>query len=248
MEPLTQILIYLFIGLFAGFMSGMFGIGGGSIRTPLLYLAGLPLLSAFGVNLVVIPFSSLAGAITHRKNIDWKIARYVIIGGTIGTLTGAFLTGIIPNLALAIIFVIVSIITVFGIYFDKIFPKTAQKINPTPKVVILGTLFLNFLTILRGGSGGSLFSPFLKMIGVNIRKAIATSLFATVFTATAGAIVFWSRGDVPFLPAVMVTLGSIVGARIGGLVSLKTKPAWLEIGLSLFIVVLAIIVLVKAIY
>jgi len=248
MEPLTQILIYLFIGLFAGFMSGMFGIGGGSIRTPLLYLAGLPLLSAFGVNLVVIPFSSLAGAITHRKNIDWKIARYVIIGGTIGTLTGAFLTGFIPSLALAIIFVIVSIITVFGIYFDKIFPKTAQKINPTPKVVILGTLFLNFLTILRGGSGGSLFSPFLKMIGVNIRKAIATSLFATVFTATAGAIVFWSRGDVPFLPAVMVTLGSIVGARIGGLVSLKTKPAWLEIGLSLFIVVLAIIVLIKAIY
>ncbi|RLE73131.1 MAG: sulfite exporter TauE/SafE family protein, partial [Thermoprotei archaeon] len=50
MEPITQMLIYLFIGLFAGFMSGMFGIGGGSIRTPLLYVAGLPLLSAFGIN------------------------------------------------------------------------------------------------------------------------------------------------------------------------------------------------------
>jgi len=247
MEPITQMLIYLFIGLFAGFMSGMFGIGGGSVRTPLLYVAELPLLSAFGINLVVIPFSSLIGAISHRKNIDWKIARYVIIGGIMGTLAGAFLTGIMPTLTLAIIFVIVSIVTVFGIYFDKIFPEIAQKINPNAKIVILGTFFLNFLTILRGGSGGSLFPPFLKMIGLNIRKAIATSLFATIFTATAGAIVFWSRGNVPFLPAVMVVAGSIIGARIGSLTSLKTKPMWLEIGLSLFIVILAIIVLVKAI-
>ena len=247
MEPITHMLIYLFIGLFAGFMSGMFGIGGGSVRTPLLYVAGLPLLSAFGINLVVIPFSSLIGAISHRKNIDWEIARYVIIGGIMGTLAGAFLTGIMPTLTLAIIFVIVSIVTVFGIYFDRIFPGVAQKINPNAKIVILGTFFLNFLTILRGGSGGSLFPPFLKMIGLNIRKAIATSLFATIFTATAGAIVFWSRGNVPFLPAVMVVAGSIIGARIGSLTSLKTKPMWLEIGLSLFIVILAIIVLVKAI-
>jgi len=247
MEPITQMLIYFFIGLFAGFMSGMFGIGGGSVRTPLLYVAGLPLLSAFGINLVVIPFSSLIGAISHRKNIDWEIARYVIIGGIMGTLAGAFLTGIMPTLTLAIIFVIVSIVTVFGIYFDRIFPGVAQKLNPNAKIVILGTFFLNFLTILRGGSGGSLFPPFLKMVGLNIRKAIATSLFATIFTATAGAIVFWSRGNVPFLPAVMVVAGSIIGARIGSLTSLKTKPMWLEIGLSLFIVILAIIVLVKAI-
>jgi len=244
MEP---IIIYLLIGLVAGSMSGMFGIGGGSVRTPLLYIAGLPLLSAFGINLLVIPFSSLIGAISHRKNIDWGVARYVIIGGLMGTLTGAFLTGIIPTLVLAIIFVVVSIMTVFGIYFNRIFPKIAQKIKPSAKIVILGTFFLNFLTILRGGSGGSLFPPFLKIMGLSIRKAIATSLFATIFTATAGAIVFWSRGNIVILAAVMVIIGSIIGTRIGSLISLKTKPVWLEIGLSVFIVILAIIVLVKAI-
>jgi len=53
---IIQIAIYICIGLFAGFTSGMFGIGGGTIRIPLLNLAGLPLLSAFGINFFVIPF------------------------------------------------------------------------------------------------------------------------------------------------------------------------------------------------
>ncbi|MCD6309141.1 MAG: sulfite exporter TauE/SafE family protein, partial [Candidatus Eremiobacteraeota bacterium] len=230
MEPITQTIIYLLIGLFTGFMSGMFGIGGGSVRTPLLYAAGLPLLSAFGINLLVIPFSSLIGAISQRKNIDLKIARCVITGGILGTLTGAFLTELISTLTLAIIFVIVSIITVFGIYFDRIFPETAKKINPGTKTIIAGAFFLNFLTIMRGGSGGSLFPPFLRMMKLNIRKAIATSLFATIFTAIAGVIVFYSRGDIIFLPALWVIVGSISGARIGSLMSLKTKPVWLAVG------------------
>lgn len=247
MEPITQMIIYLLIGLFSGFMSGMFGIGGGSVRTPLLYVAGLPLLSAFGINLLVIPFSSLIGAISHRKNIDLKIAKYVIIGGILGTVTGAFLTGFISTLILAIIFVIVSIVTIFGIYFDRIFPEIAQKINPSAKTIIGGTFFLNFLTIMRGGSGGSLFPPFLRLMKLDIRKAIATSLFATIFTATAGAIVFWYRGDIILLPALGVIVGSMIGARIGSLTSLKTKPMWLEIGLSVIIIILALIVLIKAI-
>jgi hypothetical protein len=248
MEPIIQMITCLLIGLFAGFMSGMFGIGGGSVRTPLLYAAGLPLLSTFGINLLVIPFSSLIAAISHRKNIDLKISEYMITGGILGTVTGAFLTGVISTLVLAIIFVIVSIIATFGIYFERIFPEIAQKINPKAKTIIGGAFFLNFLTIMRGGSGGSLFPPFLKMMGLDVRKAIATSLFVTIFTAVPGAMVFWSRGNIIFLPALLVIVGSISGARIGSLMSLKTKPIWLEIGLSVLIVILALVVLIKAMW
>ena len=126
-----QTVLYFLIGLFSGFLSGMFGIGGGAIRTPLLYVAGLPLLGVFGINLVVIPFSSLIGAISHRKNIDWEYAKYVVIGGTSGTLIGAFLAGIITTLSLAIVFLIASILSVLGMYLDRISPKFARKINPT---------------------------------------------------------------------------------------------------------------------
>lgn len=71
-----QIVIYICIGLFAGFMSGVFGIGGGTVRIPLLNLAGLPLLSAFAINFFVIPFSSSVGAFSQRKNIAKEIVIY----------------------------------------------------------------------------------------------------------------------------------------------------------------------------
>ncbi len=248
MEQIIGIIIYLLIGLFAGFTSGMFGIGGGSVRTPLLYVAGLPLLSTFGINLLVIPFSSLIAAVIHRKNIELKIAQWVILGGILGTVTGAFLTGVLSNLLLAILFVIVSILTIVGIYFDRLFPEIAQKINPDAKTIIGGAFFLNLITMLRGGSGGTLFPPFLKTMGVNVRKAIATSLFATIFTASVGAVVFWTRGDIPLLPALVVGIGSIIGAQTGSLMSLKTKSLWLEIGLSIFIAILALVVLIKTLW
>lgn len=246
METIMLLMICLLTGFLAGFMSGMFGIGGGSVRTPLLYVAGLPLLGAFGINLLVIPFSSIIGAISHRKNINWKFAPYIVIGGAFGSVIGAFLAGLIPTLVLAIIFVIVSFMTVSGIYLDRIAPKLAQKINPNVRNMVSGTFFLNLLTGMRGGSGGSLFPPFLRTMRFDMREAIATSLFATILTAMAAVIVYWSRGDIIWLPALAVVIGSIAGARTGSLISLKTKPVWLEIGLSIFVVILALIVMFKA--
>jgi len=246
MAPITLLMMCLLIGFLAGFMSGMFGIGGGSVRTPLLYVAGLPLLGAFGINLLVIPFSSLIGAISHRKNINWKLAPYVVMGGAFGSVIGAFLAGLVPTLILAILFVIVSIMTVTGIYLDRMAPKLARKIHPNSKNIVGGTFILNLLTGMRGGSGGSLFPPFLRTMRLDMRQAIATSLFATIFTAIAAVIIYWYRGDIIWLPAIVVVIGSMMGARTGSLVSLKTKHVWLEIGLSIFVVTLALMVMLKA--
>jgi uncharacterized membrane protein YfcA len=246
MELLMEIIPYFLIGIFSGFMSGMFGIGGGSIRIPLLNVAGLPLLSAFGINLLVIPFSSCIGTISHKKNVAWKIALYVVVGGTFGSITGAFLVGLVSTLTLAVIFVITAGITVLGLYFDRISPKFFSKINPNSKNIIVGTFFLNLITSMKGGSGGSLFPPFLKMMNLNVRKAIATSLFATFFTAIGGMIVYWHRGDILLVPGLVVIIGSMIGARTGSLISLKTKPMWLEIGLSILIIILALMTVCKA--
>jgi uncharacterized membrane protein YfcA len=213
MPQITLIVIYICIGLFAGFMSGMFGIGGGAVRIPLLNLAGLPLLSAFGINLFIVPFSSLVGAVSQRANIDKEIALYLALGGVFGALIGAFL---------------------------------AHRIKFTHRDVFASSFLLSLIAAIRGGSAGSLFPAFLKAIGCDIHKAIATSLCVTIFTCIGAAAIFWSRGDIIWWPAIFALIGSMIGAKLGSTVSLKTKSIWLEIGLGMLVVALALITVYKA--
>lgn len=243
---MLKYIIYSGIGLFSGFMSGMLGIGGGSLRVPLLNLAGIPLISAFGINLFVIPFSSAVGAFTHRKNIEGRIAFYLIMGGIAGSVGGALLAGLFSRLALAVVFVIISIITVFGIYLYKLAPRISSRLKPDLFTVSTGAAFLNIITGMRGGSGGSLFPPFLKAAGLDIHRAIATSLVVTIFTAVSGLIVYLSRGDVTVIPALTVAAGSIAGSRVGSRLSLKTKSAWLELSLSVIVILFSLLVVYKA--
>jgi hypothetical protein len=170
----------------------------------------------------------------------------MIIGGTLGSVTGAFVAGLLPTLVLAIIFVLVSVITVFGIYLNRIAPKLAGRIKPASRSIVAGSLFLNLVTGVRGGSGGSLFPPFLRAMRLDIHRAIATSLFVTIFTAIAAVIIYWHRGDIILLPAIFVLTGSMIGARVGSKISLKTKAQWLEIGLTILVIALAFITIYKA--
>ena len=243
---ITFVAIFLSIGLIAGAMSGIFGIGGGSVRIPLLNLAGIPLIGAFGINLFVIPFSSSIGAYTQRENIERKIGKWVVIGGTLGSLTGAFLVGLISNFILAIIFLTTAIITVLAIYLDRIAPSLSEKIYPKRSSFIGFAYILNLITGMRGGSGGSLFPPFLKAMKVDINKAIATSLFVTVFTALFAITIYWYRGNIEIVSGLAVLIGSMIGAWAGSKISLKTKPKWLKIGLSVLVVFLALLTVFKA--
>ena len=73
---------------------------------------------------------------------------------------------------------------------------------------------------------GSLFPLFLKMMKINIRKAIATYLYLDLFLQQLlGLLYFGLGGDTSFLPALCVMVGSISGVRIGILISLKIKPS-----------------------
>ncbi|HEC86610.1 MAG TPA: sulfite exporter TauE/SafE family protein, partial [Thermoplasmatales archaeon] len=87
----------------------------------------------------------------------------------------------------------------------------------------------------------------LKTMKLDIHRAIATSLFVTIFTSISAVFIYWNRGDIIWLPALFVLIGAMIGARIGSKVSLKTKPFWLEIGLIVFIIALAFITIYKAI-
>lgn len=246
MEPIIRIIIYFLIGLLSGFMSGMFGIGGGLTRTPLLYLAGLPLRTAYGINFFVIPFSSSVAAFTHRKNIAKRIVFWVVISGILGGIFGAFHVGFIPVKLLAIIYVILYFFVSFGLFLERVLPALAKKIQPNRKNFAIASFIVSYITGLRGGTAGQIYPALFKTLGLETRQAIATSLCVTIFTPLGAIPVYWARGDLMWLPAISVLIGSMAGARIGSIFSLKTKPKWLEVGLAILIMIMAFSVLIKA--
>ena len=85
-----NVIFLLFSGLLVGFMSGLFGVGGGFLMTPILIFMGIPPATAVGTEANHILGSSVSGAIAHgrKKNIDYEIGLFLLIGGIFGSTLG----------------------------------------------------------------------------------------------------------------------------------------------------------------
>ena len=92
-EIQINILVILFFGFLVGFMSGLFGVGGGFLMTPFLIFMGIPPSTAVGTEAVQILGSSVSGAIAHgrKKNIDYEIGIFLLIGGIFGSTVGVII-------------------------------------------------------------------------------------------------------------------------------------------------------------
>lgn len=89
-EMPVNVLLFLGLGAAVGFLSGMFGVGGGFLLTPLMIFLGIPPAVAVGTGAVHIVASSVSGAVTQyrRNNVDVKMAVVMMAGGLIGTIVG----------------------------------------------------------------------------------------------------------------------------------------------------------------
>jgi hypothetical protein len=92
----VQWIVILGMGLGVGFLSGLFGVGGGFLLTPLLVFYGIPSGVAVATTLSHITASSISGAVAQWKKraIDFKMAGVMMAGGMIGTGVGVWLFAI----------------------------------------------------------------------------------------------------------------------------------------------------------
>ena len=89
-EVQINIVLFLFVSFVIGCLSGLFGVGGGFLMTPLLIFMGIPPAYAVANEANNILASSSSGALTHwfKKTLDVKIGWLIVIGGLIGTFLG----------------------------------------------------------------------------------------------------------------------------------------------------------------
>jgi hypothetical protein len=102
--PIAEMSVNLFLllglGGAVGFLSGVFGVGGGFLMTPLLIFIGIPPAVAVATQASQILASSVSGVIAHmrRRNVDLRMGVVLVIGGLGGSVLGVGLFGLLRRL------------------------------------------------------------------------------------------------------------------------------------------------------
>ena len=109
-------IVMIALGAGVGFLSGMFGVGGGFLMTPLLVFSGIPSTVAVATTLSHVTASSMSGALVQwrKKLIDFTMAGVMLIGGLVGTLVGVWLVAVMRRQGQMDLIVALSYVVMLG--------------------------------------------------------------------------------------------------------------------------------------
>lgn len=116
-EMSANIWILIGMGAAVGFLSGMFGVGGGFLMTPLLIFSGIPSVVAVGTEAAQIVASSVSGALAQwrRNNVDVKMGTVLLVGGVAGSVVGVETVKLLRRIGQFEFFLTVSYVTFLGV-------------------------------------------------------------------------------------------------------------------------------------
>jgi uncharacterized membrane protein YfcA len=244
MTPLEAILTVL-VGLAAGILSGLFGVGGGIVMTPgLTAFAGIAPIIAVATPLPVILPTAAVGAFTYHRagEIDIRAAAWIALTGSAASAVGALLTEVVnPRLLL------VATAALLGWQSLQILRgrslATTVEAQPIPAwTLALVGVAAGLLSGLLGIGGGLVIVPALAgMLGVPLKRALGTSLVAVVVLVIPGTIVHAALGNIDWAAALFLALGSLPGARLGATVALGTKERTLRLMVGSFLALVAVV-------
>jgi hypothetical protein len=217
------------LGLFAGGVGALAGVGGGIIITPVLAIYfGVPMHQAIGASLVaVIATSSATSAVYVDKHVaDLRLGMTLELATTLGAGVAAVVAGYVDRRTLALLFTLFLLYTAIALVRRAWSTRkdAAQAEIPAYKVERYGfglgaSLIAGGLSGLLGIGGGPVKVPVMYLfMKVPLRVATATSNLMIGVTAASSAYVYYGRGDVvvPLVAPLVagVFAGSLAGARL----------------------------------
>lgn len=193
------VLAYVLTGLFAGFLGGLLGIGGGLLVVPALLLIfhyldfpdAFAMQIVIGTSLAAMLFTSASSALAHyrQKGIDMAYFFRLAFGVILGAIVGALFADFLSSRSLSLIFGL-SVILI-GACFLRPDAESRQK-SHHPGIIPMN--FLGFLigaiSSILGIGGGIITVPILTGMGLPLRNAISTSAAVGFLIAIAGALSF----------------------------------------------------------
>lgn len=247
--------IFLVLGMAAavGFISGLFGVGGGFLMTPLLVFLGIPAAVAVASGAAQIAAASTTGVLNHwrRKTVDAKLGSVLVVGGLIGTVLGVWFFNAMRRAGYFEVVLVVSYVLLLGAvgglmlfeslkallapkrvrpprparadgrwWFEALpllmkFERSQVEISAIP-LTALG-VFIGFAGALLGIGGGFIVVPALiYLFRIPTAVVVGTSLFQILFTMALATLLHAVTSQaVDFALAMILIVGSVVGAQFG---------------------------------
>ena len=141
--PIAEVSVNAFIllglGGLVGVLSGMFGVGGGFLMTPLLFFIGIPPAVAVATEANQIVASSFSGVLAHlkRKNVDFKMGGVLLIGGLIGASLGVFIFNYLKSMGQVDLLVKLCYVVFLGIVGGLMFIESLGALRNANKSNVL---------------------------------------------------------------------------------------------------------------
>ncbi len=275
--------IFLIFGLggFVGLLSGIFGVGGGFLMTPLLMMFGIPPTVAAATDSNQIVGASTSGTLAHWRlgNVDFKMGFMLLIGGVLGGTLGVEVIKVLRAMGNADFLINITYVLMLGgvgiyMFIDSVqglrgsnapakntgAPKKestyAKILNALPMQthfeksgvrislvlpLVFGTL-VGVLAAIMGVGGGFIMVPVMVyMLRMPMHVVVGTSLFQILFTCVNVTIMqSYSNHTVDFVLALLLLLGSTIGAQVGTKISKKLKADQLKILLASLVLLVCV--------
>jgi uncharacterized membrane protein YfcA len=231
------------VGIAAGFLAGLFGVGGGLLIVPGLVLAaGMDQRLAHGTSLAAVLPISIASVVTYaaHDNVDWTAALWLSVGAVAGAVVGTKLLHVLPHRTLVMVFSVVVLASAVRLFIATDADGRSALSAPGVVALVAVGLAAGILAGLLGVGGGIIMIPaMILLFGIVPVVAKGTSAAVIVPTAVIGTWSNRSRGNADLRAAAVVGGAGIVTAALGGTVADKMSDELSNVLFASLLVVVA---------
>ncbi len=242
-DLIVTVVVLVAIGLGAGTLGSMLGVGGGIIMVPALTVMGLPPAQIASTSLFAVTSTSVSSTIEYsrQKRIDYKVGIQMAALAIPGAIIGAVLTDYLSPESFKLYFGVLLILAgLYILYKNSILKegKDAAKKRPLALAAIFGASFgAGVISSLFGVGGGVIFVPIMLLVmGMTMHRAAPTSHLILMVTSVAGVLTHVVLGHPDYLHALALSAGAFIGAQIGSRVSKTTRELVLNRLLGLVLI------------
>jgi uncharacterized protein len=232
-EPRTVLRVpgwtaFTVVGAVIGLLTGVFGIGGSSVATPLIAVLGVPGLLAVASPLPATIPSALAALrpYARRGDVQTTAASWTLLGGVPGVVAGALLSTIVGGPDLLILSGLVLVIVGARVLLPTSGAPSLDRIALSQnRTFVAGLSFaIGLLTGLLANGGGFLLVPmYLLIFGLDMRQAAGTSLLVVTILTIPTLVAHAILGNIDWLVAGAFALGAVPTSLLSALLADKVR-------------------------